>query len=279
VLAFDLSFTGLPINAIHAFSGDLRNAADVERIVASSEADGCIHLGAASFVPTGQSNPEFVMAVNVLGTLYLLEAFRNHSRRARVLVIGSAHVYGATPEGVVITENAPMLPTSVYAISKAAADMASLAYSKQHGMYIMTARPNNHTGPGQSPPFLVPSLGTQIRAIARGESLNVLQVGNLDSRRDFTDVRDVVRAYRLLLERGLPGEAYNISSGSFLSIRQILETFCRIAGVSPNIQVDPERYRPFDASPQLDISKLREHTGWRPEIPFERTLEDLLAVI
>lgn len=277
VIAFDLSFSTLPAYAVDAFSGDLREAPEVDRTVAASKADGCIHLAAASFVPAGQSNPEMVLAVNVLGTLNLLEALKRHSPSARILVISSSHIYGSIQQEHAIQENALLLPTSVYAVSKAAADLASLAYSKHYGMNIMTARPSNHTGPGQLPPFLVPSLGMQIQAIARGQSLNALRVGNLDSRRDFTDVRDVVRAYRLLLEKGLPGEAYNISSGNVLSVREILTLFCRIAGIAPKIEIDPNKFRPYDASPRLDISKLQEHTGWRPEILFEMTLRNLLA--
>jgi GDP-4-dehydro-6-deoxy-D-mannose reductase len=275
--ALDLSFPALPAHATHAWSGDLRNASEVNRIVAAAKADGCVHLGAASFVPMGQSNPDMVLSVNIVGTLNLLEAFRKHAPSARILVISSSHIYGSTPENVAISENAPLRPVSVYAISKAAADLASLAHSKQYQMHIMTARPSNHTGPGQSPPFLVPSLAKQVCAIARAESENVLHVGNLESRRDFTDVRDVVRAYRLLLELGQASEAYNISSGNILSVREILETLCRIAGVSPDIQVDPGKYRPYDSSPLVDISKLQNHTGWRPEIAFETTLRDLLS--
>ena len=141
----------------------------------------------------------------------------------------------------------------------------------------MTARPNNHTGPGQAPPFAVAAFARQVRAIARGEAAAVVRTGNLESRRDLADVRDVVRAYRLLLEKGRPGEAYNVAAGNDVRMGDVLEELCRLAGVRPARETDPALYRPANESPRLDTGKLARDTGWAPLIPFEQTLRDMLS--
>lgn len=276
VVAFDLAYSSPPANAAEVHTGDLRDASVVERHVAAAKADACIHLGAITFVPSGRSNPDTMLSVNILGTVNVMEAFRRYQPAAKILFISTSHVYGPTPENVSVKEDFPLAPVTMYAISKAAADSATLAYAKHHHMRTIVARPSNHTGPGQSPQFVVPSLARQIKAIAAGGDSS-LKVGNVDSKRDFTDVRDVVRAYRLLLEKGRDGEAYNISSQNILRIGTVLDKLASIAGVKPRIVVDPEKFRPYDSSPLLDVSKLQEDTGWKPGISLETTLTDLLA--
>lgn len=276
VVAFDQAFSNTPANVIEVHSGDLRDAAIVERVVTNSRADACIHLGAISFVPAGRSNPDKMLSVNILGTINVLEAFRRYARSARILVISTSNVYGPAVETATINESTTLTPTTMYAISKTAADSAALAYAKHYGMHTMTARPNNHTGPGQAPQFVVPSMVRQFKAIAGGAE-PVLRVGNIESKRDFTDVRDVVRAYRLLLEKGRDGEAYNITSKRITKISTLIEMFCALTGLKPQIVVDQEKYRPYDCSPILDITKLQKDTGWTPEISLETTLRDMIA--
>lgn len=275
--AFDVKFS-IPVDeATDTFIGDLRDSKTVRRIAASVKPEACIHLGAISFVPAGKTDPELMFSVNVIGTVNVLEALRKHSADSRILVISSAQVYGSTGSVCAISEDMPIMPVSMYAISKATADLTTLAYAKQFKMHTMTVRPNNHTGPGQSTQFAVPSFAQQIKAIARGESEPVLKVGNLESERYFTDVRDVARAYRLLIEKGRPGEAYNLSSQNRIKIGALLDKLCSLAGIKPAFTVDPEKFRPTDNSPFLDISKLQNATGWKPEIDLSKTLRDILS--
>jgi GDP-4-dehydro-6-deoxy-D-mannose reductase len=276
-VAFDVCFSSPVKEAAASLTGDLCDSTSVDRAVSSADCDACIHLGAISFVPAGQSNPALMFSVNVLGTLNVLEAFRKRNSAVRILVVSTAHIYGTASGSAAIREDSPVAPVSMYAISKTAADLATLAYARQYGMSAMTARPNNHTGPCQSPQFFVPAFAHQIKAIARGNSESVMKVGNLDSTRNIMDVRDVTRAYRLLLEQGHVGEAYNISSQNVLAVREVLERLCDLAGVHPKIAVDPGKFRPTDSSPSLDTAKLRAHTEWMPRIGITDTLKDILS--
>lgn len=264
--------------AAETFTCDLRDPAGLNKIVASTKPDACIHLGAVSFVPDGTSAPDLVFSVNVLGTINVLDAFRQHAAGSRILVISSAHVYGPGAREEPIREDMPLAPMGMYAISKTAADLTALGYGKQYDMHIMTARPTNHTGPGQSDRFAVPSFARQIQAIAADKTQHpVLLVGNLESERDFSDVRDVARAYRLLIEKGHAGEAYNISSLNRAKLGAVLDELCKLGGVSPEIKVDPEKFRPTDSFPPLDITRLRDVTGWQAEISLSDTLRDILS--
>lgn len=258
------------------FVGDLRDAAVVNRVVASIRPDACAHLAAVSFVPVGAADPYRMLSVNIMGTVNVLEAFRRHSPESRILVVSTAHVYGMPDTGELLTEDSPIAPAGMYAVSKAAADLAALAYAGEYSMRVMTARPNNHTGPGQSPRFVVPSFARQIKAVAAGMAEPMLKVGNLESERDFSDVRDVARAYRMLIEKGRAGCAYNISSQTFIRIGTILEMLLELAGVAAEFVVDRQKFRPTDKSPSLDVSRLRRDTGWKPEIDISATLCDML---
>jgi GDP-4-dehydro-6-deoxy-D-mannose reductase len=223
----------------------------------------------------GWTDPELVFNVNTQGTLNLLEAFRAEAPEARLLVVSSAEVYGRDKSDRAVREDDELHPDNLYAVSKVAADLATLLYARQYGMHVMTARPQNHIGPGQNHSFVVSSFAEQLARMARKEVPAILRVGNLDSKRDFTDVRDVVRAYRLIVERGQPGMAYNIASGQNVPIMDLLQALCAIAGVEPSVEIDPERYRPTDDPPLLDISRICEHTGWRPEIHIRDSLKDI----
>ena len=212
----------------------------------------------------------------MLGTINILETFKEIRPDGRILVVSTGLVYASSGAGKALDEAAPLRPANMYAISKAAADLAALGYAESFGMPVITARPNNHTGPGQSERFVVPGLISRVKAIAGGHSAPVLQVGNMDSERDFCDVRDVARAYRLLIESGQAGLAYNIASCNRVSIREILDDICRLAGVSVETHIDPDRYRPTDYSPLLDTSRIAGDVSWHPEIERAQTLRDML---
>jgi GDP-4-dehydro-6-deoxy-D-mannose reductase len=276
VFGFDLG-TPPACLALAAFHpGDILDGAALRRAVAACAPDACVHLAGCAFVPAGTSAPVNMVEVNLMGTLQVLEAFRETRPAARLLVVSSAHVYGNGPRPAAIVETDPLAPDSFYAVAKAGADTTARLYAAQFGMPVLVSRPFNHIGPGQSPLFVVASFAQQVKAIAAGGE-PVIKVGNLDSRRDFTDVRDVARAYRLLLERGRPGSAYNIASGHLARIGDILQRLCELAGVNPRIVQDAARFRPDRPAPVLDTARLRSDTGWEPAFSIEQTLRDVLA--
>lgn len=257
--------------------GDLRDAPFLKRMVSELVPDACIHLAGIAFVPLGWTNPELVFSVNLLGTINLLEAFHAAAPKVRILIVTSAEVYGRVPGSHAFTEDAPLTPDNLYAVSKMAADLSSLLYARHYGTHIMTARPGNHIGPGQSPHFVTSAFAGQIVKIAKKKAKPVLNVGNLECERDFTDVRDVAHAYRLIVEGGQTGKAYNVSSEKPVKVSAVLYELCRLAGVSPEIVVDPELYRPLDARPRIDSARIRKDLGWKPQIELSTTLGDVLA--
>jgi len=255
---------------------DIRDTAALDELISRTQPKACIHMAGITSVPDGASNPDLMLSVNVRGTTNLLHAIREHAPRARLLTVSTAHVYGVGSREAQLSEESRLRPLSMYAVSKAAADIATLACAAHDGLHTLVARPNNHTGPGQQPRFVVGAFARQVRDIAAGRSEPRIRVGNLESERDFMDVRDVVRAYRLLIEQGQPGRAYNIASDNMLQIGDMLNTLCRLAGVSPELEPDPALMRPTDWSPRLDTTRLVTETGWTPTIPFEQTLQDML---
>lgn len=255
---------------------DVCDLASLGRVLRLVQPEAILHLGGLAFVPLGWTEPQRVFAVNTIGTLNVLDAVRQHVPAARVLVVTSAEVYGSHPAPQPLTEEAPYRPDNIYGVAKAAADHATLLYAAHHHLHAMVARPSNHIGVGQSRDFVSSAFAEQLAAIAAGAE-PVICVGNLDQRRDFTDVRDVVRAYQLLLERGHPGRAYNIASGRLIPVREILDTLCDLAGIRPRVVVDPTLFRPHQNRPAYDISRIRAHVGWQPVIPLRQTLEAVYA--
>jgi GDP-4-dehydro-6-deoxy-D-mannose reductase len=258
---------------------DVCDAPRLADVVATLKPEGCIHLAGIAFVPTGWSHPELVFEVNVNGTLNLLEALRQQAPHARLLVISSAQIYGVRAGEPPQDEDAPFAPGSLYAVSKLAADLTTLLYARRYGMAAITARPCNHIGPGQSIEFVVPSFARQVADIAAGRQPALMKVGNLQSEREFMDVRDVARAYRLILEQGQVGRGYNITTGRIVKIGYVLEELCRLAGVQPRIEINPARFRPTDSQPVLSAARLTRDTGWRPERRLEDTLADIYAAV
>jgi len=278
-LAFDLDASRTCPEAASNYFGDLQNAGALETLVADLRPDACIHLGGIAFVPKGWEAPQLTMSVNTLGTVHVLESFRRQMPEARILAVTSARVYGRAARAAAIKETDFLDPADVYSVSKAAADQVALMYAAQYEMHTMTARPHNHIGPGQAGDFAVTSFAAQLKAIRDGAQQPVLSVGNLDSLCDFTDVRDVAVAYRKLIERGKAGRAYNIATGHLTKIGAVLEALCALAGVQPRIEVDPAKFRPTTAFPLLDVSRIRQDTGWRPRIPLRQTLSDVLSAL
>jgi GDP-4-dehydro-6-deoxy-D-mannose reductase len=222
--------------------------------------------------------PSQVLRVNVLGTAEILAAARAETPQARVLVVSSAEVYGVvTPEQLPLGEATPTGPASPYAASKLAAEVIALQAWRGYRQPVVVVRPFNHIGPGQSPNFFVPAMAKRI-VDARRSGAASLRVGTLTTRRDFTDVRDVVVAYRLLVERGAAGEVYNVCSGVDVAMSDVAAQLLALAGAELTLETDPELVRPVDV-PVLrgDAALLRAVTGWEPQVPLATTLADVLA--
>lgn len=268
---------GLPAYA----PADLRDAAALRALVRAARPDAAVHLAAVSFVPDGDRDPSLLLSVNIAGTRNLAEALLAERPGARLLFVSSAQVYGTAPApggapAPAFTEESPLLPLSLYAVTKAACEDLLRGLAAARGLDVVVARPGNHTGPGQSPKFVAVSFARQVLAAARGEASEI-RVGNLDSLRDFSDVRDVVRAYRLLLERGRSGAAYNVTSGTVVRIGALLERLQALAGTAAPAVVDPALYRPTDACQNLRADRLRAETGWAPARSLDETLRDILS--
>lgn len=275
----DLESAGHTVIAHRQSDADLRDADALTDFVRSTKPDACIHLAGMAFVPKAWEDPALAFAVNVEGTIHLLEAFRAHAPTARFLYVSSALVYGNRPRPAPIRETDPAEPDHLYGVTKLTADLTVLLYARRYGMHALSARPCNHIGPGQSADFVVPSFARQVAAIRDGRQPPVMRVGNLDSEREFADVRDVARAYRLLVEKGSPGRTYNVATGRRVRIGWLLETLFAHAGIRPRVETDPALYRPTDAQPLLDTSAIRADTGWEPVIRIEDTLRDVLTQI
>lgn len=239
---------------------DLTDAAAVADVFGRVRPDACVHLGAISFVPEAARDKNLLYRVNVEGTVHVLEAIRTVVPRARLLFASTAQVMNT--------------PSSAYADMKLAAEKEVARYVAA-GLDGVIVRAANHTGPGQLPKFVVASFVKQALDIRRGLADRFV-VGNLEAVRDFTDVRDVVRAYRLLLERGEAGRSYTIGSNVRMTMGELLAQIQRLAGVSARVETSPALWRPADASPVLDVSGV-EALGWRPEIPLVQTVRDMLA--
>jgi GDP-4-dehydro-6-deoxy-D-mannose reductase len=240
--------------------------------------DAVYHLAAMTHVGDSWENPSQVLRVNVLGTAEILAAARAVRPDARVLVVSSAEVYGIVgPDALPLGEDTATVPASPYAASKLAAEAVALQAWRGYGQSVIVVRPFNHIGPGQSPNFFVPALARRI-VEARRTGARALPVGTLTTRRDFTDVRDVVVAYRQLIEHGSPGDVYNVCTGVDVSMAEVASRLLDLAGANVTLETDPALVRPVDV-PVLrgDGTHLHEATGWAPAIPLAATLADVLA--
>lgn len=251
---------------------DVTDQEAVQRAVAETRPDEIYHLAGLTR-PATKAVAAFYR-VNFEGAVNLLEAVSEHAPEAGVLLVGSAYAYGRVDHP--ITETELLEPLNHYGVSKASADMLGLSYALE-GLRVVRMRPFNHSGPGQSPDFVLPTLVRQFADIEAGRRESVVNLGNLDSVRDFSDVRDVVRGYNLALREGRPGEAYNLGSGRGVSVRGLFELVSREAGLEVRLNVESSRLRATDI-PLLvaDARKAREEFGWQTEIPLERTIQDML---
>lgn len=258
---------------------DLKDYAQVRDLLADCRPDAVYHLAAQAFVPRSFEAPWETLENNILSQLNITRACLELNLRPRILIVSSAEIYGqVSADQLPLDENCAIRPTNPYSVSKVAQDMLGLQYHLSHGLPIMRARPFNHIGPGQNGRFVAPAFAMQIANIEEGRRRAVINVGNLTAKRDFTDVRDIARAYRLIIEKGRPGEAYNVASGMAYSIRRLLDILLGLSEIDIEVQVDPARLRPVDV-PEIrgDSAKLRRDTGWKPSLTFEETLKDVLA--
>jgi GDP-4-dehydro-6-deoxy-D-mannose reductase len=257
---------------------DVTDEAAVAAAVTDAEPEVVYHLAGLAHVGRSWQEPAEFLRVNAGGTLSVLEAARRCATPPRVVVVSSAEVYGTVrPEQLPLTEQTPVRPVSPYAASKAAAEVLALQANLGHGTPVVVARPFNHIGPGQDPVFMVPGLATRILA-ARRNGTRTIGVGNLEPRRDLTDVRDIVRAYRLLATAGQPGATYNVCSGRDLAVGEVLDRLLALTGAEVTAEADPALVRAVEV-PVLrgDPSRLRAATGWAPAIPLDDTLRAVLA--
>ena len=254
---------------------DITDAANVRALVEAARPDVIIHLAGFSSVARSHQDPARVFEVNTLGAVHLLAASRDTAPQARILLIGSAEMYGALPPAVRATEEFPLRPLSPYAASKVAAEIAGLQFHRATGLQVVAVRPFNHIGTGQAPHFVVPSFARQVEAIRARRSPATLRVGDLTVTRDFSHVEDVVRAYRLLALHGTPGEAYNVCSGEGRTIRSLLDEMLEIAGVTAAIEVDRLRLRPAEIPSLVGEPAKLWKLGWQPS----RTLRDALREV
>jgi GDP-4-dehydro-6-deoxy-D-mannose reductase len=246
--------------------------------------DAVVHLAGMAFAPDAGHDPAEAFRVNVGGTVALFEALREMGIRPPVLVSGSADVYGTPlPKDLPLCEDAPFAPNSPYSLSKVAQEGAAAEASARHGFPVVVTRSFNHTGPGQRPVFVVPAMAQRVMAVQRGQATSI-PAGNIDVRRDLTDVRDVVVAYRMLLEASVAGKmadlftVVNVASGAAVTVREIIERLCALAGVAPVIEIDQSLVRPNDPHEiRGDATLIRRLVGWEARIPLDQTLIDLLA--
>ncbi|MXW59746.1 MAG: NAD-dependent epimerase/dehydratase family protein [Acidimicrobiia bacterium] len=257
-------------------SPPIEDAGAIAELIAETKPDAVYHLAGQSDVAASWSDPMGTFLVNADGTLNVVRACIDAGVE-RLLAVTSSDIYGmVSPDELPITEHAPLRPVNPYAASKAAAEMVCIQGFLGHGLGVIRARAFNHLGPGQSERFLAPALAARI---ARNElsRTSVVPVGNLSARRDFTDVRDVVRAYRLLVIDGEPGEAYNVCSGRDVAVSEIAKILLDLAKFPMSLEQDDRLFRPVDLPVQRgDNAKLRATTGWAPEIELTDTLTDTL---
>lgn len=256
---------------------DVADSDEMCRVIADARPDGVFHLAGIAFVPRAEADPERALVVNALGSRHVLAAVHAVVPACRVVVVGSADVYGAAAhDGTPIDEGCALRPISTYGLSKAAADMIAFQQWWETDLAVIRARAFNHTGPGQSADFVCSDFARQVVRIERGEAPPLLRVGNLGSARDFSDVRDIVRGYLLLMERGEPGGAYNLCRGEVLSIKAIVEHLQTEVRVPFEVSEEGSRVRRREI-PRIVGDPTRARTlGWEPRIPFSHTLRDLL---
>lgn len=265
-------------NQLHLHEADLLDAHSLYTIIEEIKPDYIFHLAAQSFVKSSWASPANTLEINLVGSCNLFEAVRKAGLNTKIQIACSSEEYGMVyPEETPMKETNPLRPLSPYAVSKLAMDYLGYQYFKSYGLQIIRTRGFNHTGPRRGDVFAESTFAKQIAEIEKGLKEPIVYVGNLDAQRDYTDVRDMVRAYYLAVQNGESGEVYNICVGKTWKIKWVLDFLISQSKVKIEVKEDPERMRPSDVEILLgDNSKFVEKTGWKPEISFEKTLTDLL---
>jgi GDP-4-dehydro-6-deoxy-D-mannose reductase len=265
---------GLPIHTI-----DMRDAGAMGALIVQIKPDRIYHLAAQANVKASFADPWATLENNLHPQVNMFQACLAHNLKPRILIISTGELYAnSAPKDRATDEHVPPQPTSPYSVSKIGQEQLGVQYALSYGLPILIARPFNHIGPGQREGFVAPDFAVQIARIEQGAQPPVLHVGDLSAKRDFSDVRDVVRAYQMIMEGGAVGEIYNVASGHARPIQDVLDVLLSLSTSKIDVQTDPERMRP-SAVPLLwgDASKLRAATGWQPQISFEQSLGDVLA--
>ena len=268
----------LPEQKDRAHDLNILNKEEIVSLLFEIRPDYIFHLAAQSSVGIAWKNPTLTIDINIKGRVNVMDAVRELYYKPRILLIGSGEEYGYIQEGEIpIREENRLRPGNIYAATKACQNMIGSIYAQAYDMEIMMVRAFNHIGPEQSPTFVVSDFCRQVAEIEKGQREPVIYVGNLNAQRDFTDVRDVVEAYSLLAEYGLPGETYNVGRGKAVSIEEILEMVISLSDEEIKVEIDRNKLRPVDVPViEADISKINRLTGWKPRIPLAQTVKETL---
>ncbi len=261
---------------VNVYNLDLTDFSDVCELINEIKPDVIYHLAAQSSVKLSWEKPQMTANINILGAINLFEAVRLHSPSSKVLVIGSSEEYGDIDYECAVNEECVPQPKNIYALTKLTQEKLAEIYVRAYNLHIIMTRSFNHIGPRQSSQFVVADFCNQVANIEKGEHKPIITVGNLDSYRDFSDVRDVVRAYIVLSEKGYAGEVYNVGSGETIQIKEILNIILSMSESKIEISVDAAKFRPIDVpSIKADISKIKK-LGWKPEISVKKSVSDTL---
>lgn len=285
-LGWETCLTKLPqetlaVEGCKVFDLDILKQENIAALLEQIQPDVIFHLAAQSSVAVSWKAPQMTVSVNVMGCLNLLEAVRSlkAEQKPRVLLIGSGEEYGHLPKGVsLVSEETLPTPGNPYAVSKLAQNHFGTLYARAYGLPVVMVRAFNHIGVGQSSQFVASDFCRQAAEIALGLREPVMRTGNLAAKRDFTDVRDVVRAYTMLAVQGRAGQTYNVGSGKAIAIEELLYTIINISNTNITVETDPAKLRPVDI-PEItaDITKLRQDTDWQAEIPLRQTLQEMFT--
>lgn len=267
-------------NNINYLNLDIKNKEEVEKVISDVKPDIIFHLAAQSSVKMSWENPVETINININGTINLLESVKNNNPKCVILLIGSSEEYGTSIKGHDdIKEDTICMPENIYAISKYAIEHIGKTYHKAYGMNIIMTRSFNHIGPRQSSTFVVSDFCKQVALIEENQTLpKVIEVGNLEAYRDFTDVRDIVKAYTLLITKGIPGEIYNVGSGKSYQISSIITKILKNTDENIEVKVNQNKFRPIDI-PKItaNIDKLKNDTSWNQEYSIDETIKDTLG--
>lgn len=279
VLATKMPHETIAIDNISIYDLDILDQEQVSQLLSELRPDAILHLAAQSSVGLSWKNPDLTIDVNIKGSIHVLDSIRTLDYTPRILLIGSGEEYGhILPTESPICEDTVLRPGNIYAATKACQNMLGKIYADAYGMDIVSVRAFNHIGPNQTPIFVVADFCKQVAEIEAGLIPPVIHVGNLSAARDFSDVRDVVRAYGLLLQKGKSGETYNVGSGHAITIDEILRKILLQSKITIQVEVDQEKLRPVDVPIiEADITKLQACTGWEPEISLDQTIKDVLT--